>query len=527
MWASEPAIHPMGTFSKKSAIGLTWRSDGRCWGVHLRRAGRRCTAALFWQSDARGGESLAGRLAEGFRGLGATENTVVVVGGTGWQHGFVDVKMPKLSGDDMRAALQFELSKHAPLPAERLVWGYRLLPDGDGDRQLTRLVYMRETDWRQWLDDASGLGARVDAIIPPAVVMDPLLVGREVYLEGSASGVGFLFQPQPGGGRDAQRRQAVGEDVFGALPEPLALPLLEPGGLQAMHPEQQQDYCPAALLAMYGLTGQVGSDRKTWLPVPLELRPRRHRYSRLVAGTLMVYLLVLVAVAMFGEYKAAGKYHRELQRSCAAVEKQIDAFEEQQSDSTSLETLPQELEDARIFRPTLPAVLADLTRLIDDTSWVQQFEWQDTTGIVTQVSLVMVTGDDSTDLFDLLEASPVIGDVKPGQTIRRGGKVTKTILMNARFDTDAEAEERRTSEARLRAEEKAEAEQKPPEPMEYAEGEPGERSPPGDEAEERGRPGAGPMQEQQSPAEGHPRPGFSPGRDGHAGAKSTRLGPQE
>jgi len=41
----------MGTFVKKSCIGLVWDAAGACRGVHLRRSGGKCRVVRVWQSE--------------------------------------------------------------------------------------------------------------------------------------------------------------------------------------------------------------------------------------------------------------------------------------------------------------------------------------------------------------------------------------------------------------------------------------------------------------------------------------------
>ncbi len=428
----------MRVFTRKSSVGLAWTPDGKCWGVHLRRVRDRCAVALFWTGEAGKNEPVAERLAEGFRGLAAQENTAVVVGGAGCSYGFADVDMPRLAPDDLRNALLFQVTKFAPVSADRLVWGYRVLPGRSGDHQIARLIYMREPEWRRWIDDASGLRQGVDMIIPPGAVLDPLAAEHPVFLHDPVSDDGFVVTPSAAGRRQIRRCDTADEDAFGARPSPLSLPFLDPGGLQAMPPEEQQGFVPAILLAMYGLTKSCAHDRSTWMPVPIELRPRRHRYSRLVATAMVLYLLGVAGLTAFREFQAAGTHYSRLLRECDKIEDRTGQMMENVDKTDLLQILPRELDEARfgrpsIDRPSMPAALLELTRIIEEPAWSHQFDWTEGTA-----DILLATDDEDLLLIQQLESSPFLGDVRSGQIVRRNNEVTWRIHLNARFDNDTD-----------------------------------------------------------------------------------------
>ena len=430
----------MGTFAKQSCVALNWAPDGRCWGVHLRRVRDRCAVALFWRSPLAENESLAARLAEGVRCLAARENTVIVAGGSGRRCGLVDIEMPRLPPEDLRNALSFELGKHAPVSPEKLVWGWRALPGADGTHQQVRLAYMREAEWGRWLDAASGLGLGIDIVMPPSAALDPLLAEQEVYFPDESAADGFVLRPSETGGREILRRAAAGEGVFGAFPTPLSAPVLELGGLGAMPPEEQQGYCGAVLLAMYGLTNAAATDKRTWFPIPYALQPRRHRHSRLAAAVLILYLLAVAAVGLGREYRTANAYYRQLQQECKEIEAQIAEQEEAEDVSDFMSVLEKELGEAHREQPSMTDVLAELTHLIGEDTWVERFEWAGDTLKTVQIHL-NTKKDEGLGLINRLEGSPVLGDVVPGPVTRRNDEIKRRLEMNARFDTEAEERE--------------------------------------------------------------------------------------
>lgn len=70
-----------------------------------------------------------------------------------------EIWMPKLSNDELRHAVEYELSKYIPLPLSDIVWSTRIFSDGDTDEHLNRLrvVFMLRDNWGAMLfDGASG-----------------------------------------------------------------------------------------------------------------------------------------------------------------------------------------------------------------------------------------------------------------------------------------------------------------------------------------------------------------------------------
>ena len=72
--------------------------------------------------------------------------------------------------------------------------------------------------------------------------------------------------------------------------------MLDPGKLLTLVPEKQRGYAPAVLLAMYGVSNAFYHDRKHWLPVPVEMRPRRNRGTKIYTAFISLYLIIMVSI---------------------------------------------------------------------------------------------------------------------------------------------------------------------------------------------------------------------------------------
>ena len=234
----------MTTFTGTSAIALTWGTAGACRGVFVERVRDRCRVVRSWEGATSAERSLAEVLAEGLRALAPTSSTVVVAGSVDFGSGFVDVEMPVLRPDELRSALVFELRRCAPIPEEKLVWGYRVLPGGSGPRRVVRVYYLRQAVWERCLSDLSGLVHSLDLVVPPAAALDPVLARTPVALPGPG-GESFLYLPGEGGRRQVQPLPSPAvapQALFGLGAAPLEAAVLVPGPLGEKPVERQAEF---------------------------------------------------------------------------------------------------------------------------------------------------------------------------------------------------------------------------------------------------------------------------------------------
>ncbi len=339
--------------------------------------------------------------------LGADASTAVVAGGTERVFASADLNLPRLAGDQLRNALAFELRKHSPLPENQIAWGYRRLPgEAAGGGQRVRLLYGRETDWQRWIASCGGLTGAVDLILPPAAALDPVLKGRPVWFAGGGDEAGYLLTDSDGQGREWLAGATGGEGTFGALPEPLAAPGLDLGELGRLPPVEQQGFAPALLLAMYGLGDSLPADQHTWLPTPIELRPRRHRMGRHLAVFLAAYVLIVGAVLLTRASLAAAAHLNRLAAESRRIEPRIAELEKDADPGAFVEALGTEIGGIDRTRPTMAAALVELTERLRPEYWVSNFTWNE-----AKIEVEVRSEVDDVSFIADLEASPIFSEV--------------------------------------------------------------------------------------------------------------------
>jgi Tfp pilus assembly protein PilN len=400
-------------FTRNLCVALTWDNARRVYGVRLRRLGTAIRVETCWSLETGEPADLGSRLAAGRNALGADETTTVVAGPAGLVVGVADLAMPKLGVAELRQALAFELARRAPVPPERLAWGWRVLPpDAATASQRLRLGFLRETEWRRLLDDLAGMGAGVDLCLPPILALDPALAGQPVFFPSDPdqpTGAGFIFRTDATGNRITEAVAPAPETMFGAPTVSLATAGVELApAVAALEPAVQARFAGALILGLHGLSGQVAADVRTWLPLPRELRIHRNRTGRVAAVGLAAYLALVTAVAVGRRVADNARQLSQIKSELAQVQQKIAGFKAQRQEQEFLDKLEGEFRDARLDRPGFTACLAELTRIIPKDAWSQSVTWTD-----GRVELELLTANDTINPLSLLETSPLLGNVEP------------------------------------------------------------------------------------------------------------------
>lgn len=398
----------LGVVNRGSCVALTWDAERRCRGVRARRSGTGVTVERVWAADATGNTPLRSVLADGVRALDWDESCALVAGPQAAPLLVTDLLLPPLDRTATGKALAFELARRVPLPPEHLVWAYRALPAGPqaGTSRPVRLVCFREADWQQLLGELSGPGFTLDAILPPAAALDPVLTGLPVLLP-TCGQERFLFAPTATGAREWLPAGETAAPGFGVPGQPLAAPgLTLAPEVEALSAPDQQEYLGAVVLALYGLGRDLERDRETWFAVPRELRLKRNRAARVAVVLLLAWFVVALGTFTVRRYNAAATYLAALRTERERLQNTVAEYGQRQSRWGFLESIEKECQEARFDQPRLTACLLELTRRTAPAAYAQSFSWSD-----GRIELELRTTDDTLDFVSVLEASPLLSEV--------------------------------------------------------------------------------------------------------------------
>lgn len=407
------------------AAGLTWSSQGLCRGVRLRREGGRLRVTAVARQEPVDGAGAAGALIQVKRELGIDEATVVVAGPGDLVSAFVDLTMPGgLNGDELRSALRFELGRRSPVPVDKLIWGYRAVGRTATNEQIVRLIYLREADWNRCIGDLGALGHGVDAVLPPVAALDPVAADQAVFFP-AAGLAGVLVRPVEQRGREALPVDSPPAEVLGGE-DPLAhLPEIDAGPLADLSEDEQRRFLEPLLLGLYGMANGPAADRRSGLPVPFELRPKRHRRSKMLTVSLAAYLAILGLWSLFGEYQAAAAYRERLETRLSTAQAGLAEIQARRDPAETYDKIREELAAIEQRDVSLGQVLVELSQIVAKDVWVRSLSWKDDGRIEVQFQ----TDTEDADVITPLEQSALFTDVIRRQIYIRNGVTTIRVSM--------------------------------------------------------------------------------------------------
>jgi hypothetical protein len=418
--------------------------------------GRGARVAAHWHGQV-GKEctSLAELLMRAVKEVGGDDQSYIVAGGNGQGWGMADLVMPPLKREEMQNALAFQLRKQTPLPADRLRWGYRLLPRKKGDAtQKVRLFYVRSENWNSWLKAMDGLH-HVDALIPAAVALDPLLENATLTLPEEPPATGqYRYEPSPEG----RQVSPVAEECAKPFAELLPRDLCEPGELEKLSPQEQSFYVAPALLALYGLTASLNDDQSTLVPLPERFHARRFLSAKIGVAVLALYLVLLMVYFLAGSFSGYALQLRQVDQAIKKTTAELDALKKaaDPKDKERVTLIRQELQDNTPNSPDFPTALLAVTRTVPSTHWLADpLEWRD-----SKLSFRVQGPQKDAELSLRLEESPYLGDAAERlSTTTKEGSITQRFEVTARYDTPLEAQIRQAKEEAKLEQEKAQKEQ--------------------------------------------------------------------
>jgi hypothetical protein len=415
----------MALFRHNRCAAFDWDQDNNYYGVLCDRAGSATRVRKHWQAQKTTSQSPAEILAAGRRELGYDDDTIVIVGGNFRKACFVDLEIPRIAAENMRGALQFELSKYSPINIDELEWSYRnVLKHHGTEKQTTRIVYFRREDWERWIEAASGLERGVDMVIPASAVLDPMLDTVDVALSEGVNGDYFVFKHGANGQRQIAYTNSppTGGGIVGTGKTPLDQDWLVPGPLTTLPADNQVQFMPSLLLSRYGMSDQFRGDHKQWLRVPVEMRPRRNRVVKTLTMIAVAYLVFILSVlACFWVYD----HHQELEQARHRTkELKMALYElEQKAELPEIATsLQEELDERGDPRVRLTEALSEITDVVTDNLWSTNFGWN-----AGNVTLQLQTDAYDEQMTDGLQQCIAFEHTNQQHRTDPGGKVKITI----------------------------------------------------------------------------------------------------
>ena len=103
-----------------------------------------------------------------------------------------ELKMPRLSGNNLSSALEFELPRQIPLPLEECVWSHRVIGELAGESEIAVRVWVASKKaWGHLLEELSGGAVKIDQVVSPHMASIPSVAGHMAFMPSVDPGYGL------------------------------------------------------------------------------------------------------------------------------------------------------------------------------------------------------------------------------------------------------------------------------------------------------------------------------------------------
>ncbi|MEE4358882.1 MAG: PilN domain-containing protein [Desulfococcaceae bacterium] len=286
-----------------------------------------------------------------------------------------EIVFPPAVKENLRAAVSYEMEKYIPLSAEDLYFDCQIIEENKARNRMRVLL----------------LAAKKTSLAP-YIACCRKLSGRICGMEGASTAKANVFAYVSKGKLQQKGREIQEEDILRKTGLPSA------------------EYIPAFGLALQGL--EPLSLRINLLPEDLRKRPGRFAYYMMI---LLAFLILLTALGWGGSYFLRQQQTvRELNKEMKQLRKEIAEMEDTQQQLEVLQTRINRLADLRQNHIPLLDIVRELTAIIPESAWVQDFSFSE--------KGIQINGfaDSASELIGILEASPLFADVSFLSAIVKG-----------------------------------------------------------------------------------------------------------
>ena len=288
----------------RECIVLYWNRAQTVFGVKVEKIGDQLIV-LDSAVSSEDMDSFSLAVAEVMGVLETSESHLMLAGGYMSGTLIFDVTLPKMSIQDTRQAVIYELPRHVPCDPQELIFGFRILPsqeeDDNSGKNIVRIIAIKKNNWNEIIADLSGAGVRIDAVLHPYLLIDPLL-GEEsdVLFYDDGKSVSCASSPEYHGRKIVlhDSDEDISETVFGNSLRYFEELHYDKDSLPSTVSEDPVSFFPSLLMAAYGMSPEYGNDRNSIMKLPSSLLPERYRTLRasffgLVATILFLFLILI------------------------------------------------------------------------------------------------------------------------------------------------------------------------------------------------------------------------------------------
>ena len=264
----------------------------------------------------------------------------IVITGQIEQSGIFEIRMPKLNHEELRHAIEYELSKHIPLPLSDIVWSARIVPDENIEvhSSRVRVVFMLRDNWVKFISELQIRGLNIDILVNPFMSIDPFATGENIALPVIDDEHVFLS------GADGLREMSFAENIV--QNEEQKKQILD-CFVWDEEDSTKEDFIVCMLVARYVMSGEYDKyEKKLALKLPQNLIPQRNKVLKWFTVVTGVVALICLSLLLYQAREKVYCVYVEQKNAINLVQTQIRNLQKQNSASKKNEKLYKKINGA-------------------------------------------------------------------------------------------------------------------------------------------------------------------------------------
>ena len=355
----------------KSCSVICIQDDSRVVGLRVKTAAggkisvEKCFAGTYLEND---GPGEAWSVA--VESLNSKSCDRVIITGQIERSGVFEIRMPKLNHDELRHAVEYELTKHIPLPLNDIVWSARTVPDEKNDDteehlNRVRVVFMLRDNWTKFVSELQIRGINIDAFINPFMSIDPFASGKNVALPMIDDKHVFLSNS------DGLRKMCFAENIV--QNEKQQKQILDCFVWnEGIH--QKEEYSVCMLIARYVMSGEYDKyEKKLALKLPNSLIPQRNKLLKWFTVISGIAALLCVDLLLYQAREKVYRVYSEQKNAINLVETQIRNLQKQNAASKKNEKLYKKINGSVPANLNPLRVMAFLAQKLPKFIWIRSY----------------------------------------------------------------------------------------------------------------------------------------------------------
>lgn len=345
----------------RECICMCWDAAGHVYGILARSGGPKEKIRIEAVSESLE-DSLKANLIKVQKELNPENKFYIIAGGHLASEFVFETKIPRLDGENLHKAIEFELPREVPYPVEELKWSYIPYKNNNENGILNVRVWgVLKKEWDHIIGEISGSGVKIDGILSP-FMCEFKNCSQPVVME-TVDG-GHAFYSIPGGTSEML---------------PLKSPDFEKLGFMNWVKEnfegidricENEKFIPVLAMVLDVMSAGFRENKKYMPKLPDEMLPQRFKEWKIACFSL-ASLIILTGLLLCGRmWHDASSRLAEIKKEKALIAQRISKIKKENLLNREMDATIKKISEASSGNAELLKCVHFLTEAIPDNMWV-------------------------------------------------------------------------------------------------------------------------------------------------------------